>query len=57
MYAGRFFLGLVFLVLAALPAQAADLARIEPVVGKEPKYQGAVSSCSGWLTVVDPRSR
>jgi hypothetical protein len=34
-----------FLVCCALPAQAADLAKIERVVAKEPKYQGKPKYC------------
>jgi hypothetical protein len=45
MYAGRWFLGLSLLVLSALPARAADLARIERVVAKEPKYPGKPRYC------------
>jgi hypothetical protein len=54
MHTGRWFLGLSFLVLAALPAQAADLAKIERAVAKEPKYQGKPEYC---LLVFGPEAK
>lgn len=38
-------LGLAYLILGALPAQAADLAKIERAIAKEPPYQGKPRYC------------
>jgi len=38
-------LGVVFLVLGGLPAQAADLSKIERVIAKEPKYEAKPAYC------------
>ena len=39
MRAGSLSLGVAYLLLCALPAQAADLAKIERTIAKEPKYE------------------
>jgi hypothetical protein len=54
MRARQWFLGLSFLVLAALPTQAADLAKIERVIAKEPKYEGKPEYC---LLVFGPEAK
>jgi hypothetical protein len=47
-------LGLTYLLICALPAGAADLTKIERVVGKEPKYQGKPKYC---LLVFGPEAK
>jgi len=45
MRAGLARLGITLLALYALPVQAADLAKIERVIAKEPKYEGKPTYC------------
>lgn len=48
------YLGVAYLILCALPAPAADLAKIERAIGKEPKYQGKPTYC---LAVFGPEAK
>ena len=54
MRACLFFLGTVYLAVCALPAQAADLAKIERTIAKEPRYLGKPTYC---LLVFGPEAK
>lgn len=54
MRARPLYLGVAYLLFCALPTQAADLAKIERVIAKEPKYQGKPKYC---LLVFDPEAK
>jgi hypothetical protein len=51
------YLGVAYLILCALPAQAADLTKIERTIAKEPKYQGKPGKPKYCLLVFGPEAK